>query len=41
MIRGGGPCNAKRGALRRFSYEQGRWVRRAILSGATAMPPAA
>ncbi len=33
VIRGEGPCNAKRLALRRMSYEQGRWVRRAILGG--------
>jgi ring-1,2-phenylacetyl-CoA epoxidase subunit PaaA len=41
VIRGNGPCNAKRLALRRFSYEQGRWVRNAILRGSTALPPAA
>jgi ring-1,2-phenylacetyl-CoA epoxidase subunit PaaA len=41
VIRGGGPCNAKRLALRRFSYEQGAWVRQAILSGAVHLPPAA
>ena len=28
VIRGGGPCNKERLALRRFSYEQGQWVRR-------------
>jgi ring-1,2-phenylacetyl-CoA epoxidase subunit PaaA len=32
VIRGGGPCNAQRVALRRFSYEQGQWVRKAILA---------
>jgi ring-1,2-phenylacetyl-CoA epoxidase subunit PaaA len=41
VIRGGGPCNARRLALRRMSYEQGHWVRRAILHGGTALPPAA
>ena len=41
VIRGNGPCNAKRLALRRFSYEQGHWVRQAILAGSTALPPAA
>ena len=40
VIRGGGPCNKKRLALRRLSYEQGRWVRRAILNGSRALPPA-
>ena len=41
VIRGGGPCNAKRLALRRFSYEQGQWVREAILHGKASLPPAA
>lgn len=41
VIRGGGPCNAKRLALRRFSYEQGQWVRRAVLGGKVNLPPAA
>ena len=41
VIRGNGPCNAHRLALRRFSYEQGRWVRSAIAEGSTALPPAA
>ena len=41
VIRGGGPCNARRIALRRFSYEQGRWVRMAILNGNVNVPPAA
>ena len=41
VIRGNGPCNAKRLALRRFSYEQGAWVRRAIAAGSTSLPPAA
>lgn len=41
VIRGHGPCNAKRLALRRFSYEQGQWVRQAILHGNASVPPAA
>ncbi|MHC4718528.1 MAG: 1,2-phenylacetyl-CoA epoxidase subunit PaaA [Planctomycetota bacterium] len=41
VIRGGGPCNRKRVALRRLSYEQGRWVRNAILHGRATLPPAA
>ena len=41
VIRGNGPCNAQRVALRRFSYEQGAWVRRAIATGTTSPPPAA
>ncbi len=31
VIRGNGPCNKQRIALRRFSYEQGRWVRKAVM----------
>jgi ring-1,2-phenylacetyl-CoA epoxidase subunit PaaA len=38
VIRGNGPRNKERVALRRFSYEQGQWVRRAVM-GATALPP--
>jgi ring-1,2-phenylacetyl-CoA epoxidase subunit PaaA len=42
VIRGNGPCNRERVGLRRFSYEQGAWVRRAVLSGrAAGLPPAA
>ena len=41
VIRGNGPCNRKRLALRRFSYTQGRWVRNAILHGSAVLPPAA
>lgn len=41
VIRGNGPCNAKRLALRRMSYEQGQWVREAILGGKVKVPPAA
>jgi len=40
-IRGNGPCNAHRVALRRLSYEQGAWVRRAIANEEVAVPPAA
>ena len=38
VIRGGGPCNKERLALRRFSYEQGQWVRRTVM-GSSALPP--
>lgn len=41
VIRGNGPCNKKRLALRRMSYEQGQWVRRAVLNGNVSVPPAA
>ena len=41
VIRGNGPCNAHRVALRRFSYEQGAWVRSAIANEEVAVPPAA
>jgi ring-1,2-phenylacetyl-CoA epoxidase subunit PaaA len=41
VIRGNGPCNAHRLSLRRFSYEQGAWVRQAVANGSTATPPAA
>ncbi|HLJ93657.1 MAG TPA: 1,2-phenylacetyl-CoA epoxidase subunit PaaA [Gemmataceae bacterium] len=40
VIRGHGPLNKERVGLRRFSYEQGQWVRRAVL-GSTELPPAA
>ncbi len=36
VIRGHGPCNRKRLGLRRFSYEQGRWVRNAVRHGSSA-----
>ncbi|MHC4088970.1 MAG: 1,2-phenylacetyl-CoA epoxidase subunit PaaA [Planctomycetota bacterium] len=39
VIRGDGPCNKQRVGLRRFSYEQGRWVRRAILGQQASVPP--
>ncbi|MHC5111648.1 MAG: 1,2-phenylacetyl-CoA epoxidase subunit PaaA [Planctomycetota bacterium] len=38
VINGDGPCNAARVALRRFSYEQGQWVRKAVL-GFAGLPP--
>jgi ring-1,2-phenylacetyl-CoA epoxidase subunit PaaA len=38
VVKGNGPLNKKRVGLRRFSYEQGQWVRRAILGEAT-LPP--
>ncbi len=41
VIRGNGPCNDKRLALRRMSYEQGHWVRQAIMHGKVSLPPAA
>jgi len=41
VIRGHGPCNKQRLALRRFSYEQGHWVRGAIGGGKASIPPAA
>ncbi|MCG3136707.1 MAG: 1,2-phenylacetyl-CoA epoxidase, subunit A [Phycisphaerae bacterium] len=31
VIRGNGPCNRERVALRRFSFEQHKWVREAVL----------
>jgi ring-1,2-phenylacetyl-CoA epoxidase subunit PaaA len=40
VIRGHGPLNRQRVGLRRFSYEQGQWVRRAVL-GSTELPPGA
>ncbi len=41
VIRGHGPCNRQRLALRRMSYEQGQWVRRAVVGGELSAPPAA
>ena len=40
VIRGNGPLNKQRVGLRRFSYEQGEWVRRAVLGQTSALPPA-
>src|SRR5947209_11347311 len=39
VIRGDGPLNKQRLGLLRFSYEQGQWVRRAVLGG-RELPPA-
>lgn len=40
VIRGNGPQNRERVGLRRFSYEQGAWVREAVLNGRSAgLPP--
>lgn len=41
VIRGHGPLNHRRVGLRRLSYDQGRWVRRAVLNGDVSAPPAA
>ena len=38
VIRGNGPLNKERVALRRMSYEQGEWVRRAVLGQACGLP---
>ncbi|MFO0838078.1 MAG: 1,2-phenylacetyl-CoA epoxidase subunit PaaA [Phycisphaerae bacterium] len=39
VIRGNGPLNKQRVGLRRMSYEQGEWVRRAVLGDRHGMPP--
>lgn len=40
VIRGNGPLNKERVGLRRFAYEQGEWVRRAVLGVAPlGLPP--
>ncbi len=39
VIRGNGPLNRQRVGLRRFSYEQGAWVRRAVLGQRAGLPP--
>lgn len=39
VVKGDGPCNRQRVALRRWSYEQGAWVRRAILGERAGLPP--
>ena len=39
VIRGNGPCNKQRVGLRRMSYEQGQWVRKAVLNGQAGLPP--
>ena len=38
VVKGNGPLNKQRVGLRRFSYEQGQWVRRAIM-GEGGLPP--
>lgn len=38
VIGGDGPCNKQRVALRRFSHEQGQWVRKAVM-GYAGLPP--
>src|SRR5262245_10643664 len=38
VVKGNGPLNKKRVGLRRFSYEQGQWVRQAIM-GEGGLPP--
>ncbi len=38
VIRGNGPLNRERVALRRMAYEQGQWVRKAVM-GYTGPPP--
>ncbi len=39
VIRGNGPLNKQRVGLRRMSYEQGAWVRRAVLGEGAGLPP--
>jgi len=39
VIRGAGPLNKQRVGLRRFSYEQGQWVRKAVLGQSAGLPP--
>ncbi|MBK8913091.1 MAG: 1,2-phenylacetyl-CoA epoxidase subunit A [Phycisphaerales bacterium] len=39
VISGNGPCNRERVGLRRFSYEQGLWVRQAVLGSGAGLPP--
>jgi ring-1,2-phenylacetyl-CoA epoxidase subunit PaaA len=39
VIRGNGPCNKQRVGLRRLSYEQGAWVRKAVLGKPAGLPP--
>jgi ring-1,2-phenylacetyl-CoA epoxidase subunit PaaA len=38
VVKGNGPKNKERVGLRRFSYEQGQWVRSAVM-GAKSLPP--
>ena len=39
VINGDGPCNKQRVDLRRFSYEQGRWVKDAVMGQSATLPP--
>lgn len=39
VVKGNGPLNKERVGLRRFSYEQGQWVRQAVM-GSVGLPPA-
>lgn len=39
VVKGHGPLNKQRVGLRCFSYEQGQWVRRAVM-GSSELPPA-
>lgn len=39
VVKGNGPLNKQRVGLRRFSYEQGQWVREAVM-GSRGLPPA-
>ncbi len=38
VVKGNGPKNKERVGLRRFSYEQGQWVRHAVMGG-SGLPP--
>lgn len=39
VIKGDGPLNRERVALRRLSYEQGQWVRKAVMGLPPGLPP--
>lgn len=39
VIRGNGPQNRERVGLRRYSYEQGAWVRAAVMGRQAGLPP--
>lgn len=39
VIKGDGPLNRERVALRRLSYEQGQWVRKAVMGLPHGLPP--
>ena len=40
VVRGEGPCSKERIGMRRFAYEQGHWVRMAVLGLPAGLPPA-